>query len=84
MEGLRFWGLPAALAVALSVGVILSRQVFWEGGRPVRVILVDDAMISMSSARSLAEGLWAGVVLQLSPRAGVYQSGLDDLHGFVA
>ncbi len=50
------WGLPAGLAVALSVGVILSRQVFWEGGRPVRVILVDDAMISMGFARSLAEG----------------------------
>lgn len=56
MRWLWGWGLPAGVAVALALGVILTRQVFWEGGRPVRVILVDDAMISMSFARSLAEG----------------------------
>lgn len=48
--------LPALVSVIIGVGVILSARTCWEGGKPIRFMLMDDAMISMAFARSLAEG----------------------------
>lgn len=56
MPRIKSWVWPAAVAGLLAIAGIGVTQTFWEGWRPVRVILVDDAMISMAFARSLAEG----------------------------
>lgn len=53
-----FW-IRAAILIFLEsilIAFILTYHAEWEGGRIVRFLLMDDAMISLSYARSLVEG----------------------------
>ncbi|MCX8112847.1 MAG: hypothetical protein N3E49_06605 [Bacteroidia bacterium] len=48
--------LPALVSLCISVAGIVVSYTHWEKGKLVRFALMDDAMISMSFARSLVEG----------------------------
>ncbi|MCS6894789.1 MAG: hypothetical protein NZZ60_01395 [Bacteroidia bacterium] len=48
--------LPALVSACIGALVIVVAYGHWEEGKLVRFALIDDAMISMSFARSLAEG----------------------------
>lgn len=53
-----FWrvGAPILLAEAIALGLLFTYHAEWEEGRIKRFLLMDDAMISLSYARSLVEG----------------------------
>lgn len=48
--------LPTFTAVIIGIAHVLVVYTFWEKGKIERFVLIDDAMISMGYARSLAEG----------------------------
>lgn len=52
----RGYFLPALVSTIIGISHVLAVYAFWAEGKIERFVLIDDAMISMGYARSLAEG----------------------------